>query len=606
MLSVGERIDVWVVEEALGVGGMASVYRCHNAQADRIVGAVKVLDELALHRPDAQARFIREAEVLFGLDHPGVVKIRDVRADHDPPYLVMEYVEGQPLSKIFKAGALPVARCVDLLEQLAEAVAYLHVRGVRHRDLKPANILIRRDGSACIVDFGLVLEAGRTRLTADGIRMGTVAYVPPEWATPSRIDPVAWDVYALGTVIWEMLTGERAFSSSLPANDGPAALQIIAAKQDHAPLDPGPEFWQPLRDLIGRMTHPDPGRRPLAAEIAAIARTLERSHNLDPQSTRAAMQTFDSFADEEYVDATTADQRVLPTLGLEQIDSVQPAEPKARGVASLGMAAALSFGLTSFLVAVAAIVWVMWPAAPVTDRPVVLIVVGLPGGTPFDAEISGLPPARIDQWTLHFDGVAVGAHEVVWAAGEGCSAVACGGPCACGVQSVDVSAGEGPWTTTLAVRAPIVEEVPQAEPTPPGPAEPRPAVVQPAAGPAPSSGVVSRAQFSGWLKRHPEWLVEAATGRGKAGPGYLTGWTGGEPPSSGPMTHASWYAAMAYCEGRGGLAGMDDPPLRWEGGPFMEWRQVGGKVAWRSGDSRASPQGSPLQASASMGLRCRN
>ncbi len=630
MLEAGERIDVWIVEEPLGVGGTASVYRCHQADSEQIVGAVKVLDDLASHREDAQQRFIREAEVLFGLDHPGIVGIRGVCADHAPPYLVMEYVEGRSLAEIVSGGALPLDRALDILQELAEAVSYLHDRGVRHRDLKPANILIREDGSVCIVDFGLVLEAGRTRLTAEGIRMGTVSYVPPEWATPSRINPVAWDIYALGTVTWEMLTGERAFPGQQQLEDGPRALQVIADKQGHQPLDPGLGFRQPLRDLIRRMTYADPSERPKAQEVADVCRSLSRTY-LPAGEEGEGMPTLDGFAI-----LPTSDQGVLPTLGLELAalapapaaekvgvepgpppPSVPPAAPSGpsspsrppqRSLPLLGLAVAAVAGTSALAMVVAmAVAWLVWPPAA-THRPAQIIVTGLSSGTPYVVEISGQTSVRRAGWTLTYDSLPLGELEMVWAVGEGCSVETCGESCVCGSREIQLDAGDGPWTDTLALHAPTVKvpDLPEAPPEAP----PDPPVPPPSADPDPpptrSSGVATRGEFAAWLAEHPAWFVDAATSRGEAGPGYLSGWTGTEPPRPGPMTHVTWYAAAAFCERRGGLSGVDDPPARWEGSPFMEWRQIDGKMAWRSGDNRSSDAADPLQASASLGLRCRN
>ena len=222
MLNPGDRIDEWQVDGPLGAGGTASVYRCHNPSAPRIVVALKVLDPKALARADARSRLAREGEVLHRLEHPGIVRVHGVRPDGSPPYLVMGLVEGERLSeRIHRVGPQSLDECLELLESLTEAVAYLHERDIQHRDLKPANILLPEENRPVLVDFGLVLEAGASRLTEEGLHMGTVSYVPPEWATPSRIDPKKWDVYSLGTIFWEVLVGRRAFP--LPDDMAPTA-----------------------------------------------------------------------------------------------------------------------------------------------------------------------------------------------------------------------------------------------------------------------------------------------------------------------------------------------------------------------------------------------
>ena len=213
MLQPGDQIDIWVVERALGAGGMGSVYRCHNRHAKRILAAIKVL-EVSLRRiPGAEARFIREAEILFQLEHPNIVKVRNVRTDVDPPYLEMEFVEGRSLENILAHGALEPGRALHIATQLCDAIRYLHSKGIRHRDIKPANVLLDGD-RAKLVDFGLAVEAGMSRITEEGMTFGTVSYAPPEWIDPERLNPTKWDLYALGVVMYEMLTGTVAFPVS--------------------------------------------------------------------------------------------------------------------------------------------------------------------------------------------------------------------------------------------------------------------------------------------------------------------------------------------------------------------------------------------------------
>ncbi len=273
MLEPGDLIDIWVVERKAGSGGMGSVYRCHNQRATRILAAIKVL-EVSLRRQgsDAEARFIREAEILFSLDHPNIVKVRNVRIDHDPPYIEMEFVQGESLEALLRHGALEPAQAMDLMGQLAGALRHLHAQGIRHRDVKPANVLVQGNGVAKLVDFGLAIETQGTRLTQAGMTFGTVSYAPPEWIKPDRLDPVLWDIYALGVMYWEMLTGEVAFPVSGQGSARQQAMAVIVSKQDHAPLDPGERFKPAIRELVQSMTHPQPKLRP--ATMAEVAQRL--------------------------------------------------------------------------------------------------------------------------------------------------------------------------------------------------------------------------------------------------------------------------------------------------------------------------------------------
>lgn len=281
MLRPGDTIDIWVVQKALGSGGMGSVYRCHNRDAPRILAAVKVLDTSLRRFPEAEARFVREAEILFQLDHPGIVKVRNVRTATDPSYLEMEFVDGESLEDRLARGPIPIEEALPLMQQVADAVRYLHERGVRHRDIKPANVLVQPNGKPKLVDFGLAVEAEVTRITAHGMSFGTVSYAPPEWITPEQIDPTAWDIYALGTVFYEMLTGLVAFPVSGEGSARQQAMQVIVAKQNHPPLDPGPAFHDDLRDLVSAMTQALPGKRlrdvrDVVDRLAAASPTLKQ------------------------------------------------------------------------------------------------------------------------------------------------------------------------------------------------------------------------------------------------------------------------------------------------------------------------------------------
>ena len=188
----GDEIDIWIVDKALGSGGMGSVYRCHNRKANRILAAIKVLDNAVRKHPDSEARFVREAEILFSLDHPNIVKVRNVRTDTDPPYLEMEFVEGESLESVLWRGSMSPPEALDVMAQCASALTYMHKKGVRHRDIKPANLLIQPDGLVKLVDFGLAIETDGARITQQGMAFGTVSYAPPEWINPEALDPAMW------------------------------------------------------------------------------------------------------------------------------------------------------------------------------------------------------------------------------------------------------------------------------------------------------------------------------------------------------------------------------------------------------------------------------
>jgi len=257
----GDEIDGWIVEAVLGDGGMGRVYRCHNARAPRITGAIKTMRTERMSR-SAQKRFVREAELLFDLDHPNIVKVRNVRLGHEPPYLEMEHVNGLSIEDMLRRGPLPLEDALRLFAQLADAVAFIHGRHVQHRDIKPANLLVDPQGRLVLVDFGLARDAQAAPITQTEVLFGTVSYAPPEWAIPAMLDPHRWDVYSMGVVFYEMLTGEVAFPMSSSFSAPQAAVEVMSAKLRSPSLDPGEDFPDPVRALVQQLTHPVPEERP--------------------------------------------------------------------------------------------------------------------------------------------------------------------------------------------------------------------------------------------------------------------------------------------------------------------------------------------------------
>jgi hypothetical protein len=235
--------------EELGRGGMGTVYRAKHLRLGRTV-AVKLLPEDLASQPEFRARFEREARVLAMLAHPHIVTVHDFGQEDDQSWIVMELVEGSPLSR---AIPLPVKRAVEVLAQVCDAVGYAHKRGVVHRDLKPANILLDPEGRAKVTDFGiarLVSEAGHGwTVTKVNEAVGTIGYLAPEVLEGAGPDP-RQDVYALGVVLYELVTGK---------------LPVGA-------FDPAPA---PLDDIVRRALAPDPARRYADANELreALART---------------------------------------------------------------------------------------------------------------------------------------------------------------------------------------------------------------------------------------------------------------------------------------------------------------------------------------------
>lgn len=457
MLKPGDHIDIWVVEAALGTGGMGSVYRCHNRNAKRILAAVKVLDRGVRTSEGAQERFVREAEILYALDHPHIVKVRNVRIDGDPAYIEMEFVEGESLERRLRRGAIPFEEALRLMRQLADAVAYLHSQGVCHRDLKPANVLIDKQGRVRIVDFGLALESSRSRLTQAGMTFGTVSYAPPEWITPEELLPENWDLYALGVMFWEMLTGRVAFAVSGQGSVRQQAMQVILSKQDHPPLDPGPRFHDDVRQLVRDMTH---------AQVEERVQTLAEVHtrvnllSIDmvtqtPQTLTPAMHVREQSPNTWPAEDDDSDLGVVPRPRPMPVRATDQA-PRGQVVMVLGLAALAGLLAVGLGVMVALQLTPVEPPAPL-PRAVSLDVRSgddLPSQLSFrDAPLSVSAEGRASLGDL-----MPGDLSVDWVRGEDCPPADCPGdacPAHCGTGSslVVVPEGEGPFLATLELPA---------------------------------------------------------------------------------------------------------------------------------------------------------
>ena len=219
---IGQFVGPYAVLEQLGSGGMGEVYLARDTRLGRKV-ALKKPSAAWLSLPDARRRLHREASAAGGLTHPNIAAIYDVLDVGPDPYIVMEYVEGESLAHVLRRGPVPIERALDLGIQIADALATAHDKGVVHRDLKPANVSITPDGRAKILDFGIAKarspiaeESSPTvssPLTMPGQILGTPGYASPEQLTGAPADPRD-DVYSLGILLFEMVTGRRPFQAS--------------------------------------------------------------------------------------------------------------------------------------------------------------------------------------------------------------------------------------------------------------------------------------------------------------------------------------------------------------------------------------------------------
>jgi beta-lactam-binding protein with PASTA domain/tRNA A-37 threonylcarbamoyl transferase component Bud32 len=287
--------------ELLGQGGMATIYRAHDNQLDRDV-AVKLLRPEYGRDPEFLSRFRQEAQAAASLNHPNVVSVYDYGQDAAGPFIVMELVEGEDLASIVRrSGALPPRQAARITAEAARALEAAHARGIVHRDVKPGNIMISRDGRVKVADFGIARAMAEAQMTLPGTTLGSVHYFSPEQARGEQAD-AASDIFSLGIVLFEELTGQRPW-------EGDTAASVAMAR------------------LAGPIPDPAARRSGVSPELAAITR---KAMAREPEDR---WESADAFADalEAFLAGTA-----IPGLG--PIGGATATGPDA-GAAAIGAAA---------------------------------------------------------------------------------------------------------------------------------------------------------------------------------------------------------------------------------------------------------------------------
>jgi len=249
---VGQSISHYRIVDELGRGGMGVVYRAQDTRLDRPV-ALKFFPRELLGDPDAVKRFEREARAASALDHPNICTVYEVdEAEDGRTFIAMACYDGATLRDRLKNGPLPLDEIVRVGAQIAAGLAEAHKKGIVHRDLKPANIIITADGVVKIVDFGLALLTGESRITQTGLTAGTPSYMAPEQVRGDAGDHRA-DLWAMGALLYEMATGTAPFTGEY--------VQAVMYKIIHEPPDHLDRIDEPLRQIVARCLEKDPGRR---------------------------------------------------------------------------------------------------------------------------------------------------------------------------------------------------------------------------------------------------------------------------------------------------------------------------------------------------------
>ncbi|MFN4213284.1 MULTISPECIES: Stk1 family PASTA domain-containing Ser/Thr kinase [unclassified Exiguobacterium] len=314
----GERInDRYRIEQQIGSGGMANVYRAHDEILNRTV-AIKVLRSEFSHNEQFIRRFEREAHAATSLNHPNIVAIYDVGEEEDLYYIVMEHVDGMTLKQYLQEEYISVEEALRIMGQICDAIDHAHANRIIHRDIKPQNMMIDQNGNVKVTDFGIAVAMSNATLTHTMSVLGSVHYFSPEQARGKFADEKS-DIYSLGAVLYELITGRVPFIGETPVA---VALQHL---QDDPirPMDLNPKIPQALENCIMQALAKSPAAR--HASVAAFKKDCLTS--LDPERANEPKRVN---AEQDAFDQTLVMAPVVPDepkVVAEQ--PVKPVEPKA-------------------------------------------------------------------------------------------------------------------------------------------------------------------------------------------------------------------------------------------------------------------------------------
>jgi serine/threonine protein kinase/Tfp pilus assembly protein PilF len=341
-LSAGTRLGRYEILATIGAGGMGEVYRAR----DRVLGrevAVKVLTARLSSDPGFRGRFEREARAVAALTHPNILSIHDYGVEGDVCFAVTELLEGRPLRDLLDRR-LPWHRAVEIGREIAAGLAVTHARGIVHRDLKPENVFVTSDGRVKILDFGLARHESEVSggndieavagdvMTATGVVMGTVGYMSPEQIRGARAGASS-DVFSLGCILYEMLSGRPAFRGASPSDTLAATL-----RDEPPPLSAdSPEVPGFVADAVARCLEKDPARRLVSpAELASIL-SAARSEAIHDSLGREAVTELPSSppraASSSAAPAAPVAPRSLAVLPLRNVSSDSEADYLTEGIA---------------------------------------------------------------------------------------------------------------------------------------------------------------------------------------------------------------------------------------------------------------------------------
>ena len=262
---IGSTVSHYRILDKLGEGGMGVVYKAQDTRLERFV-ALKFLPERLAEEPGAKQRFVNEAKAACAVNHPNVAVVYDVGETDIHSFIAMELVEGETLKSRLRAGQLSIGQVHSLGVQIAQGLHAAHARGIVHRDIKPDNILLTRDGSIKIMDFGIAKLSSNSNLTQTGATLGTLAYMSPEQVLGEDVDHRS-DLWSLGVVLYEMLARELPFR-----RDREAAVLYEILNSEPTPVEAHrPDTPPALRSAVQQLLQKDPAKRPTsAAEVVTL------------------------------------------------------------------------------------------------------------------------------------------------------------------------------------------------------------------------------------------------------------------------------------------------------------------------------------------------
>jgi hypothetical protein len=357
-LTEGALLGPYRIATLLGEGGMGAVYRAKDTRLGRDV-AVKILTAVTMDDRERLTRFVQEARATGMLNHPNLLTIYDIGNASGTPFIVSELLEGETLRDRINRGPVPARKAVELALQMASGLAAAHEKGVVHRDLKPENIFLTRDGRVKILDFGIAKLSARAgggdgptfqmAATEPGMVLGTVGYMSPEQVRGEVVDNRS-DIFAFGAILYEMLTGRRAFRRD-------SSIETLSAILKEEPEDIAvvmPTVPSPLERLTRRCLEKDreqrfQSARDLAFNLETLAATSSMSSGVTPSAVHTATQRRPAMTG-----ATTPVTSATPaTVQTRARTAILPTKPKRRGVSPLLMT-------LLFLVSVAGAAWGGW------------------------------------------------------------------------------------------------------------------------------------------------------------------------------------------------------------------------------------------------------